>query len=144
MTKLAKQLKRLAPSLAQPVASQTETPGQALEEARPGRRARARKSAALPATVAKLIEALPVALGDDAQAYKTLLDGITEQIAPRDIFETFWAKDVADHMWEIQRYRKLEAKLLEEQSATSDHSQDERRIRFSAESRATLLLSTWV
>jgi hypothetical protein len=63
-----------------------------------------------------------VALGDDAAGYKALWDGIIKEIAPRDIFETFWVKDIADHMWEIQRYRKLEAKLLEEQAGPTARS----------------------
>jgi hypothetical protein len=80
-------------------------------------------------------------MGDDARSYKELADGVLEAIRPRDIFEVFWAKDVADYTWEIQRYRKIEAKLLDEQPRTSGCSEEEQSY---AGSLADLEVSTWV
>jgi hypothetical protein len=97
----------------------------------------------LPPALATLIDTLPLALGDDADGYGALLNGITEAIRPRDIFEVFWVKDIADHTWEILRYRKLEAKLLDEPSGSSAGT-GSTVAEFGARSLATLQAYDWV
>jgi hypothetical protein len=54
----------------------------------------------------------PLIYGEDPAAYYELLSRVGSAIDPKDIFESFWARDVADHFWEILRMRRSRAHHL--------------------------------
>ncbi len=51
--------------------------------------------------------------GEDQQAYAALSDAIFNTVKPTDVIEEIWARDVIDHVWEVQRLRKLRAAFLD-------------------------------
>ena len=55
----------------------------------------------------------PVLLeGEDIGEYERLLARVTAAVAPADIIEEFWVRDVVDLVWEALRLRRLKASLL--------------------------------
>jgi hypothetical protein len=61
--------------------------------------------------VAALI-GLPLARGEDQRAYKALHRAITADIKPRDTVEIAFTQTITDRIWDIQRWRTIEAYLL--------------------------------
>src|SRR3954470_1610712 len=66
----------------------------------------------IPPEIAELFEPPPLLPGEDSGAYKRLLTGLGVSIAPADIVEWLWVKDVVDLIWEVQRLRRLRTALL--------------------------------
>jgi hypothetical protein len=54
----------------------------------------------------------PLIAGEDAAAYDDLLARVTREVAPADILEQLWVRDVVDLTWDVLRLRRLKAKLI--------------------------------
>src|SRR3954469_20262391 len=55
--------------------------------------------------------------GEDDQLYARLLEQVTAAVGPRDIIEEFLVRDVMDLQWEVIRFRRLKACLLNAHAA---------------------------
>jgi len=54
--------------------------------------------------------------GEDARRYEELLARVSAALAPRDIMEEMWIRDVVDLAWEVCRLRRMKANLLRVQA----------------------------
>jgi hypothetical protein len=54
----------------------------------------------------------PLVGGEDAAAYEALLARVAGAVAPADVLEEMWVRDMVDLAWEAQRLRRLQAALL--------------------------------
>lgn len=54
----------------------------------------------------------PLIEGEDASAYEGLRRRIRHSVAPQDVIEELWVRDVIDLLWETLRLRRLKAKLM--------------------------------
>jgi hypothetical protein len=54
----------------------------------------------------------PVIEGEDTATYDELLTRISGAIKPADILEDIWVRDLADCVWIMLRYRRLQASLI--------------------------------
>ena len=61
---------------------------------------------------AALFGAPPLVGGEDAAAYDALTARIAGAVAPADVLEEMWVRDVVDLAWEALRLRRLKALLL--------------------------------
>src|SRR5215472_14881064 len=52
-----------------------------------------------------------LANGEDAATYEQLAAGIRAAVAPANLIEEIWARDVADLTWDVVRLRRLKAGL---------------------------------
>jgi hypothetical protein len=59
-----------------------------------------------------LLGPVPLLEGEDASAYEALKRQIRSAVAPNDIIEEIWVRDVLDLLWETMRLRRLKAKLM--------------------------------
>jgi hypothetical protein len=50
--------------------------------------------------------------GEDGAHYDKLLTQVTAAVAPTDVIEEFWVRDVVELLWEAMRLRRLKASLL--------------------------------
>ena len=50
--------------------------------------------------------------GEDPKEYAELLERLYNDVKPRDFIEAAFVRDIADHIWEIRRLRRLKAGLL--------------------------------
>jgi hypothetical protein len=50
--------------------------------------------------------------GEDAATYDRLAARITAAVAPENVFEEIWVRDVVDLVWEVVRLRRLKASLF--------------------------------
>jgi len=68
----------------------------------------------LPATLAHgtVFGPPPLVAGEDAAAYEALRARVAVAVAPADVLEEMWVRDVVDLDWEAQRLRRLQAALL--------------------------------
>src|SRR5439155_16882288 len=68
----------------------------------------------LPAPLAHgaLVGPLPRLDDEDASAYDALLERVAGAVAPADVLEEMWVRDVVDLAWEGGRLRRLGAALL--------------------------------
>ena len=48
----------------------------------------------------------PIVLGESADTYADILARVFDALKPADILETFQARDIVDHEWEILRCRR--------------------------------------
>src|SRR4030081_2088661 len=64
-----------------------------------------------PATLA-IFGRAPLIPGDDTAGYDTLLAGVSGTVAPGDVIEEAWVRDVVDLIWEAVRLRRLKAALM--------------------------------
>jgi hypothetical protein len=51
-------------------------------------------------------------LGEDPQGYDELLAQVSRALAPRNVMEDVWIRDVVDLVWDIFRLRRIKANLL--------------------------------
>jgi hypothetical protein len=63
-------------------------------------------------TYGALFGAPPLVGGEDAAAYDALLARVAATVAPADVLEEMWVRDVVDLAWEALRLRRLKAQLL--------------------------------
>jgi hypothetical protein len=54
----------------------------------------------------------PLFAGEDASAYDTLLDRVSDVVKPADVLEEIWLQDVVDLSWEATRLRRAKAEFL--------------------------------
>jgi hypothetical protein len=54
----------------------------------------------------------PILASEDARTYEALQDRVRAAMAPADVIEELWVRDVVDLMWEALRLRRLKAKLM--------------------------------
>jgi hypothetical protein len=54
----------------------------------------------------------PLGAGDAAASYETLLTRLVATVAPGDVIEEAWVRDVADLLWEAVRLRRLKTALM--------------------------------
>lgn len=54
----------------------------------------------------------PLIEGENTAAYDDLFARIRGVLAPADVLEEIWARDVADLAWEVLRLRRLKAQLM--------------------------------
>src|SRR4051812_33396239 len=54
----------------------------------------------------------PLVQGEDEGAYAGLLARVQAAIAPRDVLEEFWVRDIVDLSWEAVRLRRMKANLI--------------------------------
>jgi hypothetical protein len=59
-----------------------------------------------------LLGPAPLLEGEDASAYEALKSLIRAAVAPKDVIEEIWVRDVLDLLWETMRLRRLKAKLM--------------------------------
>src|ERR1700745_2760834 len=55
----------------------------------------------------------PLLEGEDPEAYNRLLDRVTATLKPRDIFLEIWVADFVHLTWEILRWRRLQARVIQ-------------------------------
>jgi hypothetical protein len=67
----------------------------------------------LPADIQALFGDPPLLSTEDPARYRDMLDRFAECIAPRNIIEWLWVKDVADLSWEILRLRRYRTLMIE-------------------------------
>jgi hypothetical protein len=68
------------------------------------------RHAALPCR--DLFGAPPLIGGEDAAAYDDLVARVASTVAPADVLEEMWVRDVVDLAWETMRLRRLNALLI--------------------------------
>ncbi|MFC4172936.1 hypothetical protein ACFOYU_12840 [Microvirga sp. GCM10011540] len=66
----------------------------------------------LPRDLGSFFAQRPLIQGERQEEYDALLAKVTAAVAPTDIVEAVWVKDVVDLIWEAQRLRRLRASLL--------------------------------
>ena len=62
--------------------------------------------------LARILGPPPVLASEDAEAYEALQDRVRAAMAPADVIEELWVRDVVDLTWEALRLRRLKAKLM--------------------------------
>ena len=66
-----------------------------------------------PTDLQSLFGPAPLLAGEDASAYEALKGQIRAAVAPNDVIEEIWVRDVLDLLWETMRLRRLKAKLMQ-------------------------------
>jgi hypothetical protein len=51
-------------------------------------------------------------MGEDAHGYEDLLAQVRRALAPRDVMEEMWIRDLVDLAWDVFRLRRMKANLL--------------------------------
>jgi hypothetical protein len=69
-------------------------------------------SASSPPDLKSLLGPPPLLEGEDAGAYDALYGQIRTAVAPRDVLEEIWARDVIDNLWETLRLRRLKVRFM--------------------------------
>jgi hypothetical protein len=82
----------------------------------------------------------PLIAGEDVAAYDALLARVTDTVAPADVLEAMWVRDVVDLAWETFRLRRLKAQLL---TATADEGLEKLLARTLAWDKAENLARRW-
>jgi hypothetical protein len=67
----------------------------------------------VPPDIQALFGDPPLLSTEDPARYRDMLDRFAESIAPRNIIEWLWVKDIVDLSWEIPRLRRYRALLIE-------------------------------
>ena len=63
-------------------------------------------------TIDDFLGPLPLLEGEDRVAYLGLLEEVRRQVAPKDVIEQIYVRDVVDLTWELMRARRLKVGLL--------------------------------
>lgn len=50
--------------------------------------------------------------GESEEEYRALLDRVSQSVAPRDAIEAIYVRTAVDYLWEVQRYRRAIAHLI--------------------------------
>ena len=69
-------------------------------------------SASSPPDLKSLLGPPPLLDGEDFGAYDALYGQIRTAVAPRDVLEEIWARDVVDNLWETLRLRRLKVSFM--------------------------------
>jgi hypothetical protein len=70
------------------------------------------RSTLSPPDLKSLLGPPPLLDGEDAGAYDALYGHIRTAVAPRDVLEEIWARDVVDNLWETLRLRRLKVMFM--------------------------------
>jgi hypothetical protein len=65
-----------------------------------------------PRDLGTLFAEAPLIQGENEADYDTLLERVTMDVAPMDVIEAMWIKDIVDLIWDTYRLRRLKAGLL--------------------------------
>jgi hypothetical protein len=55
----------------------------------------------------------PLIDGEDAASYEAFARQVRLAVAPADALEEIWTQDIVNHVWEVQRLRRLKGKYLQ-------------------------------
>jgi hypothetical protein len=61
----------------------------------------------------------PLLRGEDEALYRALLAEVERMIEPKTILDRMDARDITDKIWEAQRYKRLEPRLIESASVSA-------------------------
>jgi len=61
----------------------------------------------------------PLLRGEDEALYRALLSEVERMIEPKTILDRMDARDITDKIWEAQRYKRLEPRLIESASVSA-------------------------
>jgi hypothetical protein len=61
----------------------------------------------------------PLLRGEDEALYRALLAEVERMIEPKTILDRIDARDITDKIWEAQRYKRLEPRLIESASVSA-------------------------
>lgn len=88
----------------------------------------------------------PLIPGEDVAAYEQLLTLVFGELQPADILEAIWAREYVDLQWEIDRYRRVKANLINgaKQEALVNVLRPLFPASFSGESPVRPLASRWI
>ena len=67
----------------------------------------------IPTELTFLFKEPPILAHENPDSYYALLDQIAARVNPQDSFEWIWIKDYVDLAWEILRYRRAKAQILD-------------------------------
>ena len=67
----------------------------------------------IPADIEALLGTPPVLRHEDIEAYQTLRLQVARAVAPADVIEWLWLRDIVDLSWEIQRLRRFKTLLID-------------------------------
>jgi len=67
----------------------------------------------IPPEVQALFGHPPLLRGEDAGLHNKLMSQFTNLVAPKDMIEWWWVKDITDHSWEIRRLRRFKVLFVE-------------------------------
>jgi len=67
----------------------------------------------IPPDVEALLGTPPVLRHEDIEAYRTLRLHVARAVAPADVIEWLWLRDIVDLSWEIQRLRRFKTLLID-------------------------------
>jgi hypothetical protein len=67
----------------------------------------------IPADIQALFGDPPLLISEDPDVYWEMFRLFAESVAPRNIIEWLWVKDIVDLSWEIARLRRYRALLIE-------------------------------
>jgi hypothetical protein len=80
----------------------------------------------IPPDVRELWGKPPLLSSEDPKAYEKLAQRIIKDVAPTDIIEWLWSKDIIDHYWEVRRLRRFKIMLIELEREEQLPPEDER------------------
>jgi hypothetical protein len=66
----------------------------------------------IPGDIQALFGTRPLIFSEKADAYDALISRIAAAVAPQDIIEWLYVKDVGDITWEIQRHRRCKTSIV--------------------------------
>ena len=55
----------------------------------------------------------PLIPGELAEDYERLLADLTNAMKPIDVMESIWTRDIVDLQWDIMRFRRIKADLID-------------------------------
>src|SRR5262249_53632157 len=67
----------------------------------------------VPTEIYNLLGKPPLLASEDPTRYEALLAALAHDVKPNDFIEWLWIKDTADLTWEIIRYRRINAALID-------------------------------
>jgi hypothetical protein len=78
----------------------------------PGAFAKTERVAPRDPVLTEILGPPPILPSEHAEAYEALQERVRAAVAPTDVIEELWVRDVVDLMWEALRLRRLKAKLM--------------------------------
>jgi hypothetical protein len=84
---------------------------------------RKRKQHNLPAIVQASIREPALVRGEDPKEYRRIFSAVRAALMPADIIERFWVDDIVDCVWEVDRLRRIQTELLEDNVGHTEYSQ---------------------
>jgi hypothetical protein len=76
---------------------------------------------AVPNNIRKIWGEPPLLRNEDPGIYEKLARQISQTVAPIDVIEWLWVKDILDLSWEIRRLRRFKTTLIELRRANTEN-----------------------